>query len=247
MKTYPPSPWLVIQRPKPQPRLRLFCFPFAGGAASIFRTWGDGFPADIEVCAVQLPGRESRVREPLARDLVPLVQPLCEALLPWLDRPFAFFGHSMGASIAFELARRVKRQIGVEPAHFFASARRAPHCPTRTPMHALPDALLIEKIRRMGGTPESVLRDAPMMELFLPIIRADLDIVETYNYVPGPPLGCPLTMLRGMDDLEVSDGEAAGWREHTSSVFTLRTLSAGHFFLSTHREQVLRWIAEALD
>jgi surfactin synthase thioesterase subunit len=246
MRPYIPSPWLIFYQPRSRARLRLFCFPFAGGAASIFRTWGDGLPEDIEVCAVLLPGREARVSEPLAREMDQIVRPLGEVISPFLNLPFAFFGHSMGASVAFELARHLRRRSGVEPAHFFASARRAPQFQSPAPMHALPRSSLVERLRLMGGTPEVVLQDEAMMQLFLPILCADLEVVETHGHIPGPPLRCPLTMIRGHADREVSDDEAMGWREHTSGAFTLRYLAAGHFFLGPHREQVLQWVAEAL-
>lgn len=241
-----PSPWIVIHRPKPQARLRLFCFPFAGGAASIFRTWGDELPADIEVCAVQLPGRESRRQEPLLRSVQQIVDALAKTIGPQLDRPFAFFGHSMGASVAFELARRLERQGDSGPVHVFVSAREAPHFPAKKGRHTMSDELLTRELRQMGGTPEVVLRDAELMEMFLPIVRADLEVTDTYRYEPGPPLRCPLTALRGTADREIYEAEVEGWREYTSGAFTLHSIAAGHFFVGTHRAQVLGWVSETL-
>ncbi|KIG11692.1 Thioesterase [Enhygromyxa salina] len=227
--------------------MRLFCIPFAGGAASVFRTWGDALPADIEVCAVQLPGRERRLREPLYQAMQPLARALVDAVGPSLDRPFAIFGHSLGACVGFELARQLRRLYGREPEHMFASARRAPHIRDPAPLHELPEPELIAALRRMGGTPESVLRDPEFVRIFMPILRADLAVAETYLCPSGPPLRCPLTMLRADADPMVSKLEALGWREHTSGPFTMRTLSAGHLFLASHQTQILDLIAASLS
>ncbi len=242
-----PTPWLVVARPKPAARVRLVCFPFAGGSASVFHTWGDGLPPDVEVCAVQLPGREMRLGEPLLRDVPSIVEALAPAALPHLSAlPFAFFGHSLGARVGYELARHLRRRFGLEPVHFFASACRAPQFPSTSRRHELPDERLIDEMRRLGGTPEALLRERELMQVFLPIVRADLQVVETYAYEPGPPLHCPITALHGRHDRDISGLEAEGWREHTAGAFALRPVEAGHFFLVSHREQILRWVAEAL-
>jgi len=156
----PSTVW--IQRPKPNPeaRLRLFCFPYAGGGASAYRSWAAPLPDEIEVCAIQLPGRENRLREPLFTRLAPLVETLAGALEPSFDIPFAFFGHSMGALIAFELARFIRRRSQITPVHFFASARLAPHVvDSASPAHRLPEATFVAQIRGLQGTSAAVLDD----------------------------------------------------------------------------------------
>ncbi|WP_045115338.1 thioesterase II family protein [Plesiocystis pacifica] len=246
------SPWLVRHRPRPHARVRLICIPFAGGAASVFRPWSDALPESIEVCAVQLPGRERRLREPLYDAMDPLMRELVAAIGPSLqsgpnpDQPFAIFGHSLGACVGFELARQLRRLYGREPVHLFASARRAPHLPDPAPLHALPEDELAAALRRMGGTPETVLADPELMRIFVPILRADLSVAENYLCPPGPRLRCPMTMLRGDADPMVTKAEALGWREHTRGPFTMRTFAAGHLFLGTHQGQVLELITTAL-
>ncbi len=176
----------------------------------------------------------------------PLARALGEAIVPRLDLPFAFFGHSMGASIGFELARHLRRQLGLEPLHFFASARRAPHLAGSTARYRLSDAQLIDALRVMGGTPETVLQDVELMQMLLPIVRADLELIETYVGEPGPPLRCPITAFHGLADDEVSPPAIDAWREHTSGPFALHSFDAGHFFLGSHREQILRRVGDAL-
>lgn len=148
--------WIACRKPRLQARLRLFCFPYAGGGALIFRTWADGLPAEVEVCPVQLPGRGTRLMEPLFTQLLPLIQALSQALLPLLDKPFAFFGHSLGALVSFELARQLRRQYGVQPVRLFVSAGRAPQLPHRgLPVHALPEVDFFGGIASSERHPQS--------------------------------------------------------------------------------------------
>ena len=179
------NPWLRISQPKLQARLRLFCFPYAGGAASIYRIWHQHLPADIEVCAVQLPGRENRIREHPYTNLVEGVQTLLPNLLPSLDKPFALFGHSMGALIAYELAQQLQ-SYGQTPTHLLVSGRRAPMLPEPEALiHTLPSsaAFLNALQRRYNNLPALIFDDAELRELFVPLLRADLMLVETYQTI----------------------------------------------------------------
>ena len=146
--------WIAFRKPNPQARLRLFCFPYAGAGASIFRTWPDGLPADVEICPVQYPGRGTRPMETPFTEISSLVRALAQAMLPLVDKPFAFFGHSLGALVAFELAQELRRQSSLQPARLFVSADRAPQIPRRNrPIHALPEGEFLAELRRLNGIP----------------------------------------------------------------------------------------------
>ncbi|HEY9157248.1 thioesterase II family protein [Candidatus Binatus sp.] len=226
------DPWISHRKLGPKTRLRLFCFPYAGAGALIFRTWSDNLPADVEVCPLQLPGRGTRMTERPFTHLSPLVEALAQALAPLLDRPFAFFGHSLGALVSFELARRIRRQYGVHPVHLFVSAGRAPQIPHRGPfIHTLPDSEFLMELRRLNGTPSELLGHEELMEIMLPVLRADFAVYETYLYSTEPPLNCPISAFGGLQDNKVSDSDLEAWRAQTSVSFSLRMFPGDHFFL----------------
>ncbi|MDR5726224.1 MAG: alpha/beta fold hydrolase, partial [Terriglobia bacterium] len=230
--------WVACRKPNPQARLRLFCFPYAGTGASIFRTWPDGLPADVEVCPVQFPGRGTRLMETPFTQLAPLVQALAQALVPLLDKPFAFFGHSLGALVGFELARQLRRQSGVQPVRLFVSADRAPQFPLRDrQIHALPEGEFLLELRRLNGIPGKVLEDVELTQMMLPVLRADLAVYETYVYSTEPPLCCPISAYGGLQDHRVNRGHLEAWRDQTSGSFSLRMFPGDHFFW--HRTQGL--------
>jgi medium-chain acyl-[acyl-carrier-protein] hydrolase len=239
------TPW--VARTSPHARLRLFCFPYAGGGSSLFRLWPQQLPPELDVCPVLLPGRETRWHEPLFTHLPSLVQALAEGLYPVLDVPFAFFGHSLGALIGFELARRLARSRRAAPTHLFVAAHRAPQLPLpASPLHILPDPEFINALYRLGGTPVAILQNEEMMRLMLPILRADFTLYETYTYTPEEPLACPVTAFGGEQDRLVSMQELAGWREQTTSFFTMTIIPGDHFFLHSHQSLVLQAIRQAL-
>lgn len=225
--------WFAVRRPNPLATLRLFCFPYAGGGTPIYRGWPDQLPEDYEVCAVQLPGRGNRIKEPPYYSVEPMVEALASAVVPYLDRPYAFFGHSMGAAVGFELARVLDaRGLGL-PVRLFVSGRGAPQLPPDWAItYNLPEPQFVSHIRNLNGTPAEVLEHPELMALMLPLLRADFSVVETYQYRPGPPLGCPLTAFGGLDDTEVKPAKVAAWREQTSADFNLRMMPGDHFFLS---------------
>ena len=177
-----------------------------------------------------------------------LVGPLADAVLPGLDRPFAIFGHSMGALIGFELARRLRRLGAPEPVHLFFSARRAPHVPDpRPPLHTLPDHDLVAQLtQRYNGMPRAVLESPELLRMFVPVIRADLTLTETYDYRPEEPLACPISAFGGLDDGAVTRDDLSAWGDQTRGSFTLRMLPGGHFFLQTLRKRLLSAIVADL-
>ncbi|MEZ4664708.1 MAG: alpha/beta fold hydrolase [Caldilineaceae bacterium] len=239
--------WLRISRPKPQARLRLFCFPYAGGAASIYRTWHQHLPADIEVCAVQLPGRENRIREQPFTDLGELVQALLPNLLPYLDKPFALFGHSMGTLIVYELVQQLRQQMGRTPTHLFVSGRRAPFLPNPdAPLHALPadDLFLTELQRRYNNVPAVMFEEADLRDLFVPLLRADFTLVERYQWREAIPLPCPIVALGGESDSHASRADLMAWQELTQSNFSLHLLPGGHFYLNEQTSALIAHISE---
>jgi medium-chain acyl-[acyl-carrier-protein] hydrolase len=241
------NPWLANPRPDPRAVVRLFCFPYSGAGASIFYSWPGTLPPLIQVCPVQLPGRGNRLAEPSFIRLLPLVQAAAEALLPYLDKPFAFFGHSMGALVSFELARHLSKQHNLSPVHLFVSGHNAPHIPDREPpIHALPEPEFMAKLRQLNGMRKGVLEDAELMQLVLPILRADFAACETYVYQAASPLECPISALGGLQDEYVTRDGLEAWREQTSASFYLRMFPGDHFYLNTDRQLLLRTLAREL-
>ncbi len=243
--TTPFNAWVTCRRQNPQARLRLFCFPYAGGGASIFRTWADQLPAELEVCTIQLPGRENRLMEPPFTRVAPLVTVLAEILRPYFDKPYAFFGHSMGALLSFELTRLLDDQKAPLPQCLFVSAHRAPHLPDhRAPIYNLPEPEFLQALLRLKGTSEELLQHTELIELMLPLLRADFAVAETYVYVPRRPLPCSISAFGGLADTEISEDEITAWREHTSSSFTARMLPGDHFFLVSAQSALLHAIGD---
>lgn len=239
--------WVICTKPNPQANLRLFCFPYAGGGALSFRTWPNGLSTTIEVCAVELPGRGTRMRLAPFTQLESLVEALAQALLPNLNKPFALFGHSMGGLVSFELARLLRRKYGLLPVHLFVSGRRAPQVPDLDPpIHALPEPAFLDELRRYNGTPEAVLENKELMQLLLPILRADFAVLETYVYTTEPPLGCPITAFGGLQDCKVSCDHLEAWRNQTSASFSLQMLPGDHFFLNSAQALLLQSLTQHL-
>jgi len=240
--------WITYPCAQPQAELRLFCFPYAGGSTQIFRAWAATLPPTIEVCIVELPGRGSRWREQPLIDLKTLVAALAPALLEACDcRPFACFGHSLGGLISFELTRHLRQEYGRTPAHLLISGCRAPHLPDpEPPIHALPNPEFLAKVRSFNGTPAAVLNNAELMELLLPVLRADFTLIETYAYQAEPPLDCPLTVFGGLADPKVDYSALEAWRVQTSAEFSLQLFPGDHFFLHTAQDDLLAAVADRL-
>lgn len=248
MATFSAAAWVSCPRPNPRATLRLFCLPYAGGGPQTYYKWWRGLPATVEVCAVQFPGRGSRLAERPFTALTSLVPVLGAALAPQLDKPFAFFGHSLGALLSFELARQVRRAYGRQPAQLFVSALAAPQQPrTRPPIHALPEREFLEEVRRLNGTPREVLEMPELLELVIPILRADFALIEGYSFVPEPPLECAITVFGGLQDDRTPRAGLEAWREQTNASFAVRMLPGDHFFINTAQPLLLHALHRELE
>jgi medium-chain acyl-[acyl-carrier-protein] hydrolase len=247
----PPDRWLV-RKPAPQAKLRLYCFAYAGGSAHQFLPWQAALGPDIEVAAFQLPGRGPRLAEPPIAAMAPLLDALAARLAAQLDSParlpFAFFGHSLGGLLAFELARLCQRRGMAMPERIVVSACNAPRGrPAPRMLHRLDDAGLVDALRDYNGTPPAALADPELMALLLPAIRADFALVENYQYLPGPLLDVPLTVLAGRADRHVQADRLPRWREETHGAHALHTFDGGHFFIHEQQRAVVDCIRGELD
>ena len=226
--------------------MRLFCFPYAGGSEAAFRTWQQKLPETIEVLPIQLPGRGTRIKEPALTRLAPLVQALSQSLRPELDLPFGFFGHSMGGLIAFELARQLRREGCALPVHLFISAKCCPKRVDDLYSGEISDQELIQILQRYEGTPREVLENPELMQILLPVVRADMELCNTYVCDPEPPLWCPITAFGGLQDHKSGRECLEGWQTYTTGRFTLRMFPGGHFFLQSCEKSMLEAIFREL-
>jgi len=241
--------WLVRRPVHGQTvRGRLFCFSYAGGGPSAYRLWAAGLPPGLELCAVQLPGREARYREPAYTRIEAAVAALLPALRPHLDLPFAFFGHSMGAVVASELTAALAASGGPVPQHLFLSARRAPGIPDPdAPISGLSDAAFVAELnRRYGGIPAEVMQDEELMSLLLPSLRADIGALENYVAAPQMRISVPLSVFGGGDDLRVRLAHLEAWRQVATDEFRLRIFVGDHFYINPRRAEVLAEVSATL-
>jgi surfactin synthase thioesterase subunit len=240
--TYSPSgtthnPWLVQAEPRPNAGIRLFCVPFAGVGPSAFRGWAQSLDQDIETFYAHLPARESRFRDAPVTSVRQLADFLAQAIEPWLDRPFAVFGHSLGAVIGFETVRALRARGNPLPRALFVSASRAPHLPNpHAPLRHLGDDEFLKRLneRYEGSVPAAVMASPELRELFVPTLRADLTALETYAFEPGDPLECPISAFCGRSDPSVTDAAIAPWSIHGQS-FRIRTVDGGHLYVQSAR------------
>jgi medium-chain acyl-[acyl-carrier-protein] hydrolase len=241
-------PWILRPRARPRARFRLFCFARAGGGASSFRGWAEDCHEEIEVALIQPPGRENRLREAPLQSMRTLVSSITTAMADFLDRPYALYGHSLGAKVAFETIRELRRRGLPQPVHLFAAASSSPGVRWAHPLlHPLSDLDLLGEIqRRYGGVPAEVLADQELCALLMPALRADITIIETYRYTEEPPLLNPITCLCGSTDSMTPELDAWDWRNQTSSEFRYETFPGDHFFPAQTRTLILDLIAGEL-
>ena len=244
------SPWVITEGPAGDPGTpQLFCFAHAGGGPSFFRPWRTALAPGIAVCPVALPGREARLDEQPFRRITELVEPLGAALLPHLDadRPYALFGHSMGAVAAYEVARWLTSHARTGPACLLVSGRRAPSAaPIRQRISELPDGQFLAAVRQLNGIPPEVLREPELLSMLLPALRADFELAETYQPLPGGGLGCPVAAYLGTSDPEVTPAGVLDWQQVTTAEFSVRVFRGDHFYLKGDRPDVLSAVREDL-
>lgn len=242
------SPWFVIGSPRRNPVARLFCFPYAGGGAQIFQDWHRFLPYEVEVIGVQYPGRGARLAEPAITSCDQMVERLRVEIEPWLDAPFMLFGHSNGALVSFELARALHASGNENQIHHFISAKRAIHLDSRrSQLHDLPDDAFLDEVERLGGTPAELLRDRGFIDVLLPILRADFSLSETYVRRDMSHLRMDVTLLYGSRDADIPEYDVLRWAELVRGSIDYRSFDGGHFFINTHKRQVLDFMRAKME
>lgn len=234
--------WLVCWEPRPHAGLRLVCVPYAGGGASAYRQWSSDLP-DVEVWAARLPGREGRFGEPPPPSADAVARPLADAIAGQIRAPWAFFGHSMGALLAWRTAHLLAAGPGPVPECLFVSGSQAPHVEPDFAPDAVDDAELVAWLRDLGGLPAEVLADRELLALLLPTIRADLRLCGAYREPTGGPLPVPVVAFAGAEDSVATADDVAAWEAYTRAEFRLVRVPGDHFFLQRHRREVTAVIA----
>ncbi|WP_084265131.1 thioesterase II family protein [Actinomadura macra] len=238
--------WFRCAEARPWASMRLFCLPHAGGSAVAYRTWAKEISPAVEVHAVQYPGRADRLADPLVPDASRLAGLIAGAMAPLMDRPTALFGHSMGAVLAYEVARLLQER-GNAPVHLFASGARPPHDRGDDRVAAADDDTLVAEMIKLGGTDAEVLQDPELRELVLPYVRNDFGLVEDYVHRAGTRLAVPITTIIGDVDPHVTEAQAKKWADLTDGPFALKVLEGDHFYLTERQRQVIDEIQLALE
>jgi medium-chain acyl-[acyl-carrier-protein] hydrolase len=234
-------------RPLANPKLNLFCFPYAGGSAAVYHQWHEYLPPDVQLVAVQYPGHGTRIQASPCTELETLLDDIEMTVGPLLDRPFVFFGHSMGATVAFELTRRLHRSGLTMPKHLFLSGRGAPHMPPlRDPIHHLSDKEFWDEIRSLNGTPPEILQHKELMALVLPALRADFKLIESWKHTESLLLNVPMLVFGGINDEHVPAHYLDAWAHHTTCVVQRHMFPGDHFFLHQAFPVMLKLMQEAL-
>jgi pyochelin biosynthesis protein PchC len=242
-----PKVWIRSYHSAPNSRVTLVCFPHAGGSASYFFPVSAALaPDEVQVLAIQYPGRQDRRSEPCVKSIDELAGQIYEVLAPQLRGPFAFFGHSMGAALAFEVARKIETRGGQGPAVLFVSGRRAPSRTREESVHLRDDAGIVREMRALGGTDTRVFDDPDLLEMVMPALRADYEAIELYRCGVGATISSPIAILTATDDPKTTVPEAQAWQDHTSGEAELHTFTGGHFYLETNQPAVISLIGETL-
>lgn len=240
--------WWGVLKPNPSATIRLFCFPYGGGSGLIFRPWQAHLPGFVELYYLQLPGRYRRIKEPPLTHFREVVTEAAQALLPLARGPFAFFGHSLGAVLSFEVARWLLSHKHRAPEILFVSGRRAPQIPDEGErFHEMNDQEFVTRVSELQGTPPELLADKEFVQFILPTLRADFKMIETYEYVDGGPLPCFITAFGGTEDEESHEGRLEAWSCHTSRGFSQYMIKGNHFFLHGREREMLRLLRRELS
>jgi medium-chain acyl-[acyl-carrier-protein] hydrolase len=238
------SSWFVCPQDNPNAEFRLFIFPYAGGSPAAFSKWTI---ENIECWIAHYPGRGARHSKPLIKNIPSLVEQFSQAIHPLWDKPFAFFGHSMGALIAFELIRAMRKNNLPQPKLLFVSACGAPHIPDpHPPIHTLPDDGFLAALKKLNGVPSELVRQPEAMQLLLPIVCADFEAIETYQHTSDHPLDIPIVAIGGSNDPRVSWERLEGWSAQTNTGFKSHYFDGGHFFIHTEKDSILDLIETEL-
>lgn len=237
------SDWFISPMPNPNATLRVFCFPYAGGSAATYMSWAKSLPVNVELVAVQLPGRANRLFEPPHSNMDSLITELVDVISGLLDKPYILFGHSLGSRVAFELLDKCNRLQLPIPKHFVASGSRGPHSTARDePIYHLPDDELILKLNELNGTPKEILENAELMSLCLPLLRADFELSDTYCYTSDTKFDCPISVLGGDDDTDITHDDLLSWGRYFSHTVETHILAGDHFFIDSNKQPVLKII-----
>lgn len=235
--------WFVTPQINLEADTRIFFFPYAGGGPAIFSRWVSDIPSKIEAQIVYYPGRGSRHNEPPMRSITLLVNELTQAIQPLLDKPFVFFGHSLGGTVAFELARSLRHSRLPQPNILFISGCGAPQILDRQPpLHKLPDDDFVSSLKKLNGIPQDVLQNQEMLDIFLPMLRTDFELIETYKYAHDKPLNSPIIALGGHNDPRVRREQLEAWATQTNAHFAAKYFEGNHFFVNAARQVVIETI-----
>lgn len=239
--------WFVKPKPNASADLRLICFPYAGGSATTFMSWAKLLPANVELVIIQAPGRGVRIAEQAYSNMSALVNDLINVMPALFDKPYVFFGHSLGSRVAFELMSQLYDKHKVLPLHFIASGSRSPNLKaTKKPIHHLPDAQFIDELKVLNGTPQVVLDNQELMEMFLPLLRADFEVADTYYYQKKSNFDCPITVLTGVDD-DISPDDLQAWGDLFKTNIDLHYITGDHFFIDSHKDIVVEQVNKIIS
>lgn len=223
----------------------IFCFPFAGASASIYNKWVGFFIKEAKVCPIQLPGREERILDAPYEKMEHLLVDLEDDIKLFNKNKIILFGHSMGGKLAYETGKRLEKQ-GLVIEHLIVSGSCVPHIPEKNPIHKLKDDDFLNEVKKFNGIPKEILKDNDILNFFLPILRSDFKLDETYYSKEVTALSCPITALGGLEDIEASLDEILKWKEYTKSVFNYEIFKGGHFFIKEQEIEVLKKIKKLL-
>lgn len=243
------SSWVSASPPRSNHhKANLFCFPYAGGGIVAYHAWKNLLHPETALLRMQFPGRETRLREKPFISFFPLIKTLVTAILPLLDLPYVFYGHSMGALIAFEVTRMLRDMGKPLPFHLFISSFRAPHLPDPDQMICkLPEDQFIEHLKLYEGISPVIVKNTELMELYLPIIKADFSILSSYHYTQQAPLPCPITAFAGLSDPKISAEEISEWQDHTTGGYNSHFFPGGHFFINESQLEMLAHMNRYLE